>query len=203
MPRRRKKIHRSQIITAILMIFYLIGIIVLIGLTFLIRGIDLHIILSLVGTAFIGIGIMMFRLLRGRRTRCIKYVHLIFHLLGLIILIAGFVLLQSRMEHDHMLPALLTFSAIILQFVIAVFIFAYLYEYRRLRLFFAPFHDIVGVWIFICIGYCCFYHYYFENNDDKVLLLVHIYNAVACITLLMVVLVIMCPYLDWELVGRI
>lgn len=51
---------------------------------------------------------------------------------------------------DIIKPDYCSLSLFYLQYLVAVFIFVYMYQNKKMRLYYAPFHDIIGIWLFLC-----------------------------------------------------
>ncbi|XP_011294519.1 uncharacterized protein LOC101898276 [Musca domestica] len=166
-----------------------------------------HGLLCVIGTLLMGFTIIIYRLLIGTRTRTVKYIHLLLHLITLSLFVASFWCVEYHMHNIfyyrfeiHTVTSLVVFLIFLIQFIVAAMIFTYLYPNTKLRLYFAPFHDILGIWLFICFVSCLISGKRYAQMDYVASNQILFYGlSYAAFTFILIV--ILSPFFEWDMVG--
>uniref|UniRef100_A0A1B0G2L3 Cytochrome b561 domain-containing protein n=1 Tax=Glossina morsitans morsitans TaxID=37546 RepID=A0A1B0G2L3_GLOMM len=184
-----------------------------------------HGMLCMLGTVLMGLSIVTFRVLHDVKTRLVKLVHTIINSIAILILLAGVAELQFEAVHIHVASAFHIVSSWLvlaclllevslcrritpciplnissLQFLTAILVFWILFKGTNNRLFLAPFHDIFGIWIFICLVGCCLSGKRVVIGDYKPANIFKFY----CFTyaaFVIVLIILLSPWFEWDLVG--
>uniref|UniRef100_A0A1A9V9F8 Cytochrome b561 domain-containing protein n=1 Tax=Glossina austeni TaxID=7395 RepID=A0A1A9V9F8_GLOAU len=185
-----------------------------------------HGMLCMLGTILMGLSIVTFRVLHNVKTRLVKLVHTIINSIAILILFAGVAALQFETLQVHAASAfhivsswlvlaclllevslcpsvtqcirLIIFS---LQFLTAILFFWILFRGSKNRLFLAPFHDIFGIWIFICLVGCCLSGKRVVIGDYTTANIFKFY----CFTygaFVIVLIILLSPWFEWDLVSH-
>ncbi|XP_073839102.1 uncharacterized protein [Musca autumnalis] len=166
-----------------------------------------HGLFCLLATLLMGFTIIIYRLMIGIRTRTVKYIHLILHFTTIGLFCASFWCVENHMHNVfyykfdyHFTTSIVVFLIFMIQFIVAAMIFTYLYPNTKLRLYFAPFHDIIGIWLFICFVACLISGKRSAQMDyvasNSILFYGLSYAAFTCI-----LIVILSPFFEWDMVG--
>uniref|UniRef100_A0A1A9ZN24 Cytochrome b561 domain-containing protein n=1 Tax=Glossina pallidipes TaxID=7398 RepID=A0A1A9ZN24_GLOPL len=184
-----------------------------------------HGMLCMLGTVLMGLSIVTFRVLHNVKTRLVKLVHTIINSIAILILVAGVVELKFETIQIHaasafhvvsswLVLACLLFEVSLcrwttpciplnifsLQFLTAIVVFWILFRGSKNRLFLAPFHDIFGIWIFICLVGCCLSGKRVVIGDYKPANIFKFY----CFTyaaFVIVLIILLSPWFEWDLVS--
>ncbi|XP_075166918.1 uncharacterized protein LOC142239036 [Haematobia irritans] len=167
-----------------------------------------HGILTLIGTLLIGFTIVIYRLLIGTRTRVLKYIHMSLHAITILLFSLGiwciynqeFIITYPTRGEPHGIHAYVVYGIFCGQFILGAMVFTYTYPNAKLRRYFAPFHDVIGIWLFICCVACCISgrrQAHFDYLPSKTFYGVA-YTAFSCI-----LIIVVSPWFDWDLVGPV
>ncbi|KAI9578414.1 hypothetical protein GQX74_008988 [Glossina fuscipes] len=163
-----------------------------------------HGMLCMLGTILMGLSIVTFRVLHNVKTHLVKIVHTTVTSIAIFTLIGG--MLELRFEtvkvavnsSFHIVSSWLVLACLLLEFLIAILFFWIIFKGSNNRLFLAPFHDIFGIWIFICLVGCCLSGKRVVIGDYKPENIFKFYCFIYA-AFVIVLIILLSPWFEWDL----
>uniref|UniRef100_A0A1B0AI72 Cytochrome b561 domain-containing protein n=1 Tax=Glossina pallidipes TaxID=7398 RepID=A0A1B0AI72_GLOPL len=167
----------------------------------------IHGILGVFTTLIIGFSIILFRLFINKETRKIKGIHMLIQIIAIIILSvaiwiskdSGYSTPRSFLDL-HVYGGWITFILLLLQVFAGLIIYTFFFKNGNMRQFMAPFHDIVGIFIFICLVGSCISGKRGLRNDYTHLNMI-VYYLLTYLAFVIILYILLSPYYEWALVG--
>ncbi|XP_046806963.1 putative transmembrane ascorbate-dependent reductase CYB561 homolog [Lucilia cuprina] len=169
---------------------------------------SLHGFLSCASTYVLGYAVAVYRLFNGFRTRFVKLLHVGLHAISLAFFACGYFILyfaEYNVEYDynkfHAYTSIFVCCMYLLQIIVGLSTF-FLQRNIQLRLKFAPFHDVFGIWLIIALVACCISgkHYalidYTKMNQNA-------FYSLTFVSYSFLLIVVLNPFFEWDLVGHI
>ncbi|XP_065359925.1 uncharacterized protein LOC135953840 [Calliphora vicina] len=166
---------------------------------------SLHGFFSSLSTFILGYAVVIYRLLNGTRTRFVKLVHAGLHGIALVLFVVGYLFLffaEYMILHDlnrfHAITSMFASYMFLLQLAVGLSVFLF-QRNVQLRLMFAPFHDVFGIWLLIILVACCLSgkrntQIDYELNNQ------YAYYSLTFVSYSFVLIVVLNPYFEWDLV---
>ncbi|XP_037819018.1 uncharacterized protein LOC119608610 [Lucilia sericata] len=168
---------------------------------------SLHGFLSCVSTYVLGYAVAVYRLLNGFRTRFVKLLHVGLHAISFAFFICGYFILyfteyyvENDFNHFHAYTSIFVCCMYLSQIIVGLSLFLF-QRNIQLRLKFAPFHDVFGIWLIIALVACCLSgkRYaqvdYTKNNQ-------HAFYSLTFVSYSFLLIVVLNPFFEWDLVGH-
>ncbi|KAM7357232.1 uncharacterized protein ACRADG_002684 [Cochliomyia hominivorax] len=168
----------------------------------------LHGFFSTVALFVLGLAVVIYRLLNGVKTRRVKHIHVCLHLLSVILFAISYYyvyFVEYYVAYDrynfHKYTSLFACAMYLIQYILGWIIFLF-QSNIELRLTFAPYHDVFGVWLLVCLVACCLSGKRFANSDYTSENQIN-FVCLTFISFSLILVIVINPYFEWDLVGHI